>query len=423
MARTIQRVLVACRGDVAVSLCSSIESAGMEAVAAYTDTDATMPYLDEVAYAVRLGEEEGDPFQVPMRLVSAALDSGADALHPGLACRSAELARTVMNVGLAWVGPTWQQVELCADRAAVRRQARECGLEGVPHSGELEGAPAGMDQVAHFGAPVYVRPVDRRRPGRLARTLDEARAAVTAMGGAPYSVERAILPARHLVVVVIGDGQGNVLHVGEHERSVVDGRRIRMRESPSPGVEAPARKQLGAASVRFAASLRWQGVAGVEWLVGADGRPWLHDLHPGLPGGYTLHDLAYGVDLVQAQLQLASGENLDWNPAELVPSRHAMEVLICATGSGELEEMVLPEGVGVVTAYGPGSVIDVARDPVLARLRVDAPTRHAALVRILAALEQVRIEGVPHDTARLARALGHRDVWDGRTHTGVLAAD
>lgn len=423
MQRSIQRVLVACRGDVGASVVASIEAAGMESVAVYTDIDAGMPYLDDAAYAVRLGEEEGDPYALPMRIVSAALDGGADAVHPGLGplARSPDAARTIMNVGLAWIGPPWQHLALCADRAEVRRLAREGGLEVVPHSGVIEGRGAGEEQLAHFGPPVYLRPADRGRGGRLARTTDEARAALAALCGAPFTVERAIVPARHLVVLVIGDGQGNVLHVGAHERSVVDGRRIRMRECPSPGLDAAAQERLGALSVRFAAALRWQGVGGVEWLIGPDGTPWLHDLHPGLPGGYTLHDAVYGVDVVQAQIQLAAGETLNWDPAELRPSRHAVEVLVCATGAGEILEMDLPEDATVATAYGPGCHVDPARDPVLARVRVDGPTRHAALVRARAALEQVRVVGVPHDTPRMLDLLGQRDVWDGRTHTTLLA--
>lgn len=425
--RTIQRVLVACRGDVGASVVASVQGAGLEAVAAYAEIDAAAPYLDEAAYAAPISAEPGlDPYIDGARMVAAALDAGADAIHPGLGdlARSSEFARMVMNVGLAWIGPSPQNLDACADRAEVRKKARELGLEVVPQSPPLESLPEGEHWIRHFGAPVFLRPADRGtgRPGRIARTLEDALALLPHFRGLSFVVERAIEPARHLLVPVLGDGQGNALALGEHERSVVDGRRIRVRECPAPGVDEAQRARHADLAKRFATALSWQQVGGVELLLGPDGVVWFHDMHPGLPGGYRLHDAVYRFDLVQAQIQLASGEDLVWDPRDMIPSRHAIELLICATDTGEIETIEFPEGVDVATAYGPGCPVDPQRDPVLARLLVDGPTRHAALVRARAALEHVRVEGVPTDTDRLLRLLGERDMWEGRTHTGLFGS-
>ncbi|MFZ5478505.1 MAG: biotin carboxylase N-terminal domain-containing protein [Myxococcota bacterium] len=418
--RTIQRVLVGCPGEVGASIVRSVESAGMEAVAAFDDRGADAAFLDEAAYAVHV---TGDaPWRDGMRIVSAALDSGADAVHPGVAglARDPTFARMVANVGLAWIGPLAQQMEDAGDLDALRRRGRDLGIEPVPHSPALTDVADIERWTSHFGSPIWVRCATRGGPrGGLARSVDEARRLAARLAPHPVMVERAILPARHVVAIVLGDGQGNALYVGDHDRSLVDARGIvRMRECPSPGFEPEARARLGDAAARLAEELKYVGVGGVEFLVGADGHAWLHDLDPGLPPGYRVHDAAYGIDLVTAQIELAGGQTLGWSQEELRPERHAIEVVIVGEAPGEIGDLVLPDGIDVTTALVPGAAFDPARDPVLARLRADGPTRHAAIVRLQAALREVRIEGVPHDTDRLLALLGDPDTWEGRVHTG-----
>jgi acetyl/propionyl-CoA carboxylase alpha subunit len=192
---------------------------------------------------------------------------------------------------------------------------------------------------------------------------------------------------------------------------------VRLRECPSPGIEPEARARLGDAAATLAEELKYVGVGGVEFLLGANGHAWLHDVDPGLPPGYRVHDAAYGLDLVSAQIELAGGQTLGWAQEELSPQRHAVEVVLVGLGRGEIEDLELPEGIDATTALFRGAAFDPARDPVLARLRVDGPTRHAALVRLRAALGEVRITGVPHDTARLVELLADPQVWEGHAHT------
>ncbi len=425
--RAITRVLVADRGEVGARLVRAVEAAGLESVAVFADEDADAAYLDEAAYAVRIPPSVGiDPYMDAMGLVTAALDSGSDAVHPGFRglSRNAEFARVVHNVGLAWLGPRLDDLEWTLDRVTARHRARDAGLECLPSSPLLHEPRDADPWCERFGLPAVVRP-GRRGQGRtvVAHDAITARSAVGAAAANGAFIERALPSARHLVVIVIGDGVGNAIHVGEHEASLRGPAGARLRECPSPGVDAPLRDRLCAAAADFLAAWRFLGVATVHFLLGPDGRPWFSDVEAGLPEGFALHDAVYGVDLIAAQVSLAAGEDLGWDQAEFAPNGHAVEVAISCTAPGRLTRFALPDTPGIDSIVASGAEVNPARDPVLARYRAKSPTRHAALVRVRASLEATRIEGVPTDLEAVTRLLAERTVWEGATSSRVVDRD
>ena len=423
-ARPIQRVLVADRGEAGARLVRAVEAAGFESVAIFSDADADLPHLDDAAYAVRIPSSgTGDPYLDPAGIVAAALDSGADAVHPGLhgLARSAELARTVHNVGLTWLGPRLDDLLWTLDRSQARARARDAGLECLPSS-PLIMAP---DDVAawceRFGFPLVLRP-GRRGICRsvVAHDLATARRAVAEAGQTGVFAERALAEARHVVVVVVGDGVGNAVHVGEHEISLPGSAGARLRECPSSGVSPALREKMCVGAAEFVAAWRYFGVAGVHFLIGSDDRPWFLDVDPGLPEGFALHDLVYGTDLVGAQVILAAGDDLNWDQAEMLANGCAAEVAIAARGRGRLKVFTFEDFTAVSAIVGEGHRVDRERNAIVARVSVRAPTRHAALVRLRAILEGSRIEGVETDLAECIERLGDRSLWDGRTSRSVV---
>ncbi len=424
--RAIQRVLVACRGEAGASVARRIEAAEVEAVALYADADAEDPWLDEVSYAARIATDEGaDPYRDSLRIVSAALDGGCDAIHPGFGAMAlnAELAHMTANVGLAWIGSPPSVLAACVDRAELRRLAREVGFPTVPTSPVLTRLEDAEPWLAKLGTPLRVAPAarDSGLPARLITDPDAFAGMVAALRGAPFVVERAIRPARHVVIGVLGDGAGNAIHVGDHERSLSLGGRVRVRESPAPGLDDGLRERLVDTAVRLVRGARLVGVGAVEFLVGTDGHWWFHDLTPALFEGFALHEEVYGLDLVHAQVRLAGGETLGWAQSEISPAGCGIELLLCATGPGVLHALEFPEGAAASTARGPEGRVDPDRDPVIARLVVGGPLRHALLVRARAALEGVRVVGVPHDTDTLVAVLSDTRAWAGHTDTELLA--
>jgi acetyl/propionyl-CoA carboxylase alpha subunit len=224
------------------------------------------------------------------------------------------------------------------------------------------------------------------------------------------------IPARRVTVGVIADGT-SAIHLGDHECTLHRGGRTRVRESPAPALDEPTRGRLSEAAVRLAEGLGLVGVAAVEFLV-EDHHWWVHDVIPGLFEGYSLHDEVYGLELAPTQVRIASGETLGWEQSEIHPAGVGIELLVCATGAGTIERLSLPEA--AATHLGEGAVIDPARDPVLARLQVTGPMRHAALVRARASLGEIEVEGVPTDTALLADLLGDTRMWEGHLDTDLL---
>jgi acetyl/propionyl-CoA carboxylase alpha subunit len=423
--RTIQRVLVACRGETGASVARRVEAAGFEAVALYADVDAEDTWLDEVSFAARISADAGaDPYADTLRIVSAALDAGSDAVHPGTGrlATNGELARMVANVGLAWIGATPILLDACASRSEIRRLLREAGFPVVPSSPVMLTDEEARPWLARFGVPLRLAPAERAATWRALEVRAEAGvdAALAHLAGAPFTVERALTPARHVVVAVLGDGAGNAMHLGDSERSLVFGGRVRVRECPAPALDAALRERLTEAAVRVASGVRLLGAGSVEFLVGADARWWLHDLVPALPAGFPLHDVVYGLDIVGAQVRLAAGETLGWAQEEVVPERAAIELTLCATGPGDIDELSFPDGVEVSTVRAVGAHVDPAHDPVIARIRLSGPLRQAVLVRARAALESVRILGVPHDTDALVGLLAEPRAWEGHTDTMLL---
>ena len=264
-----------------------------------------------------------------------------------------------------------------------------------------------MTGVQTCALPIFSEPADLER----------------AIGGdpVPFHLERHVLGARHLCFAVMGDGGGAALSLGVHERTVRHDERVRLREAPVFGLAPEIEDKMADAVRRVASALGLVGVGAVEVLLGADGRWWIHDVVPSLFEGYALHEEVYGLELVHAQVRLAAGETLGWTQDEIRPAGAAVEVTIEASESGTVTGLELPEGAS--TACAEGMRVEITRDPLLARLLVTAPMRHAALVRTRAALEEVRVEGLRHDTPRMLELLGDPRAWAGAMAEGLLDDD
>lgn len=403
--RTLARVLVGCGGDAGARMVHTIEAAGLEAVAAYTDQDADVPYLDDAAYAVHVASYAED-----LAVLSGALDAGADAVHPGTSplSRDGTFAQMVHNVGLLWIGARLDLLD--RDRVHTRHQARTIGVEPLATSPTLSGPEEALLWLQRLGPPLRWK--GPRAPSRRIDTITVGQQILADASAYPSIIERAIPDARHIVMIVVGDGQGNAIHILEHERSLLDGERVVVRECPSPAVSPALREQLGDAAARYAQELRYLGVGAVEFLLDAQGRFWFYDFIPGLPEGFPLHDLVAGVDLVGAQLALAQEEGLGWDQLEIETGRYAIELSLLATAAGEVEDVVLPEDLDGTPLVIAGQ--SVAAQAPLLTFRVQAPTRHAALVRARVQLAAVQITGVPHNREQLSGLLAQPAFWEGR---------
>jgi acetyl/propionyl-CoA carboxylase alpha subunit len=424
----LHRVLIANRGEIAVRIIRACHEMGLEAVAIYSDADADAAHVRMADRAVRVGPPA--PTESYLRIdavVQAALDTGAQAIHPGygfLAERAA-FARAVERAGLAFVGPTSDAIEALGDKLNARRLAARVEVPAVP--GTLEPAPVDRpDHVAEIvstaeqiGFPLLVKAAaggGGRGMRRVARAEDlpaalisGSREAASAFGDGSVYLEREILPARHIEVQLMADARGHVVALGERDCSLQRRHQKLVEEAPAPGLTEEQRRHLHGLAIRLGEAAKLRSAATCEFLHDPDGRFWFLEVNTRLQVEHGVTELVAGVDIVREQLRIAAGEPLSpevvaAGERAATPSSHAIEVRISAEDParafaptpGLVGRWVMPAGPGVRvdTAIEPGDRVPPDYDNLIAKLMVHAHDRDLAIDRLRRALDETEIGGV-----------------------------
>ena len=423
-----RRLLVANRGEIAVRIIRACHEMGIEAVAIYSDADATAAHVRLADVAVRVGPPP--PTESYLRIdaiVQAALDTGAEAVHPGygfLAERAA-FARAVEDAGLAFVGPPSDAIDALGDKLHARRTARAVGVDAVP--GTLEPAPIDRpDQLEsivadaeRIGFPLLVKAA-AGGGGRGMRRVTKAaelpaalvagsREAASAFGDGSVYLEREIAPARHIEVQLLGDATGRVVALGERDCSLQRRHQKLVEEAPAPGLSTDERRHLHELAVRVATAAGLRNAATAEFLRAPDGAFYFLEVNTRLQVEHGVTELVSGLDIVREQLYLAAGRPL--SEAALAaaaraaePSSHAIEVRLSAEDPGrdfaptpgKVGRWVMPAGPGVRvdTAISPGDRVPPEYDNLIAKVMVQAGDRDAAIDRLRRALDETEVSGI-----------------------------
>jgi len=428
MARRIQKLLVANRGEIAVRIIRAAHELGMEAVAAHSSADRDGLPVRLADEAVEIGPPHASKSYLdPQALLRAARQTGADAIHPGYGFLSenADFAQAVEAEGLVFVGPTPETIRTMGNKALARQTALRAGVPVVPGS---DGAVADLGQAVEVarrvGFPVLVKASAggggrgiraARDEGELERELSVAQAEARAAFGDPgVYVERYVARARHVEVQVLGDG-ADVVHLWERECSMQRRRQKLLEEAPSPALTPAVREALCRSAVQLARSVAYRGAGTLEYLFDAERGDFLFiEMNTRIQVEHPLTEMITGMDLVRHMLRIASGEPLGLRQEEIGRCGAAIECRINAEdpargfmpSPGTITELELPGGPGVridSLAY-PGYRIPPFYDSLVAKLVVWAESRPAALARMERALRELRIEGIP-TTAGLHRDL------------------
>ncbi len=428
MSSPFRRVLVANRGEIALRIIRACHEMGMEAVAVYSDVDASAAHVRAADVAVRLGPAPPSASYLRIdAIVEAAVAAGAEAVHPGYGFLSEReaFARAVEEAGLAWVGPPPAAIAALGDKLAARRTARDAGIPHVP--GTLEPAPVDRpDELAavlaaarSVGFPLLVKAAagGGGRGMRRVVTEDElagallagAREAAAAFGDGAVYLEREILPARHIEVQLLGDSTGNVVAIGERDCSMQRRHQKLIEEAPAPGLSEADRRRLHAMAVRLGTAAGLANAATCEFLYDRDGAFWFLEVNTRLQVEHPVTELVAGIDIVQEQLRLAADEPLSarvLGAAERAarPTSHAIEVRLSAEDParvfaptpGRITRWRMPSGPGirVDTAVEEGDRIPAEYDPLIAKLIVHAEDRPAAVARLRRAVAEAEIGGI-----------------------------
>jgi acetyl-CoA carboxylase biotin carboxylase subunit len=410
-------VLIANRGEIALRVARTCRELGIRTVAVCSDADRESAVARFADDCVRIGPAAPRrSYLNAAAIVTAALQAGADAVHPGYGFLSEDpdFAEICQNEGLTFVGPTPALLGKLGDKAKAREIAAAAGLPVLPGSMEsLETEAQARSVAAEIGYPVIVKAVAGgggrgmtvvRDPRELPRAYAEARAgAATAFGDSRLYAERYLEHARHIEVQILGDGQDEVVHLGERDCSVQRRRQKLVEETPAPGLPRDLADRICAAAVHAARDLRYAGAGTYEFLVDQDGGFYLMEVNCRIQVEHPVTEMVTGVDLVREQLRVAAGDGLSIRQEDVQPRGVAIELRVNAEDPvrgflptpGLLEEFSTPGGpfVRVDTHAHPGFRVTADYDPLLAKVVVWAPDRRQAIERADRALSEFRVVG------------------------------
>lgn len=449
-------VLIANRGEIAVRVARTLRELGVRVVAVYSDVDARARHVRLADHAVHLpGVAPAQTYLNVQAIIDAALEAGAEAVHPGYGFLSerADVAEAVTEAGLTWVGPPPAATLAAGDKIQARRLAESVGVEAVPGTGDpVEGVDAVVAFGAEHGYPVAIKATagGGGRGLRVVAGPEEARGALesavreaeAAFGLGEVYLERYLLRPKHIEVQILAPATGESMWLGARDCSLQRRHQKLVEETP-PVAHADVVPAMGEAAVRVADACGYVNAGTVEFLVDEDGRYYFLEINARLQVEHTITEEVLGIDLVAAQLRVAAGDPLGFSAGDLGTGGahqargHAIECRINAEDPGR---GFSPQP-GRITAYrepgGPGVRVDSgfvegdevsdAYDSLLAKLVTWGETREHARRRMLRALGEFEIEGVPTTIAAHRLLLEHPEFVEGTYSTttverGALAA-
>jgi acetyl-CoA carboxylase biotin carboxylase subunit len=449
----IQRLLIANRGEIAIRIIRACRELGVESVAVYSDEDARAPHVAAADLAVNIGPATpAESYLSIPNLIAAAQACGADALHPGYGFLSERpaLADACERAGLVFVGPPATVIASMGSKIEARRLMQAAGVPVVPgetpHDQSDQGLRRAVDSV---GLPVLVKASaggggKGMRSIRDAGEIDDAvraarREATAAFGDGTLYVERLVDRPRHIEVQIFGDHHGRIVHLFERECSAQRRHQKVIEESPSPALTPAVRERITNAAVRAAAAVEYRNAGTVEFLLeradasGDAGRFYFLEMNTRLQVEHPVTEGVTGLDLVSAQLLVASGAPLPWTQEAVTSRGHAIEARVYAEDpargflpqAGRIllyREPRMP-GVRVDSGVAEDGEVSVHYDPMLAKVIAAAETREQARVRLVTALRQFPILGVRTNIAFLIGVLEHPRFRVGEIDTAFLDAE
>ena len=443
----IRRLLIANRGEIARRILRACRELGIETVAVYSDADAGAPHVSEADRAIRIGPPPARESYLNIdAILGAANASQADAIHPGYGFLSerAPFARAVETAGLTFVGPPASALEAMGSKVGARKLMTGAGVPVVPGETPADQSDSSMMTAAHqVGFPLLIKPAAGgggigmkavRDASGLADALAAARReAKASFGNDTLYIERLIERPRHVEIQVFADNHGNTVHVFERECSAQRRHQKVIEESPCAALSASVRERMGAAAVAAARAVGYRNAGTCEFLLEGEGdsaRFYFLEMNTRLQVEHPVTEAVAGIDLVHAQLRVASGEPLPFSQDRLSQRGHAIECRIYAEDpaqgflpqAGPLLLYREPQGPGIRVDSGvqKGSEVSVHYDPMLAKLIVHAATREEARRRAMTALRDYAILGIRTNIPFLLQILDHRKFVDASIDTEFL---
>jgi geranyl-CoA carboxylase alpha subunit len=439
---TFRKILIANRGEIALRIMRTARRLGYGVVAVYSDADRDALHVREADEAVRIGEAL--PAQSYLNIgaiIAAAKSSGADAVHPGYGflAENEDFAQACHDAGLVFIGPSPEAIKAMGNKAGAKEIMQAAGVPCVPgYQGVDQSETVMLAEAQRIGFPVMIKAV-AGGGGRGMRLVADATAfldalrsarseAQSAFGSATVILERAIIDPRHIEIQVFGDAFGNAIHLGERDCSVQRRHQKLIEEAPSPKVTPELRARMGTVAVNAIKSIGYQGAGTLEFLLDQKGEFHFMEMNTRLQVEHPVTEAITGLDLVELQLRVASGEPLGLRQENIQFFGHAIEVRLCSEDaahdfmpqSGRMAVWQMPDGLRVEHALRSGSEIPPFYDSMIAKLISHGATRDEARRRLVHGIEQTAAFGVTTNQAFLSACLRHAEFAAGRATTAFI---
>jgi 3-methylcrotonyl-CoA carboxylase alpha subunit len=446
----IESLLIANRGEIACRIIRTARELGIRTVAVYSDADAQALHVRNADEAVHIGASPArESYLVGERIIAAALETGAAAIHPGYGFLSenADFAQSVLDAGLIWVGPDPASIRAMGLKDAAKERMIAAGVPVTPGYLGADQSPDRLQREADaIGYPVLIKAV-AGGGGKGMRRVDAAadfadalgscrREAASSFGDDRVLIEKYILSPRHIEVQVFGDRHGNVVHLFERDCSLQRRHQKVIEEAPAPGMDLATREAVCAAAVKAAQAVDYVGAGTIEFIADAsDGlradRIWFMEMNTRLQVEHPVTEEITGQDLVEWQLRVASGEPLPCTQDELSINGWAIEARLYAEDPakgflpsiGRLALFDLGEETRVDTGVEQGSEISPFYDPMIAKVIAWGETREEARETLADALDAAVVWPVRSNAGFLVEALDHPAFVGGTLDTGLIARE
>lgn len=441
---SIQRLLVANRGEIALRIMRSAREMGITVIAVYSEADRESPHVQFADEAFLLGPPASNQsYLLGEKIINLCLDHQIDAIHPGYGFLSenAGFARKVEEAGITFVGPTGDSMDLMGDKLSAKQAVKDFGVPLVPgldHA--IEDISEAKRVALEIGFPVLVKASagGGGKGMRLVESADEFESqmeravseAISSFGNGAVFVEKFVSKPRHIEIQVMADQHENVVYLFERECSIQRRHQKVIEEAPSAVLTPALRKKMGEAAVKVCRACDYVNAGTVEFLLDADLNFYFLEMNTRLQVEHPVTEMITGVDLVKEQIRVAEGHPLSFSQESLEINGHSIEVRVYAEDPtnnflpdiGDLHIYRRPQGHGIRVDDGfeEGMTVPIYYDPMIAKLIVHANSREAAMDKMIRAIDEYQIVGVETTLAFCRYVMGHEAFRSGDFDTNFV---
>ena len=439
-----EKILIANRGEIAVRIIRACRNMGIQSVAVYSKEDQNSLHTQLADQRICIGEGPAKNNYLNMdQLITAAINTGADAIHPGYGFLSenSEFVRRCKENGIAFIGPDADVIDRMGNKSHARKTMMDAGVPVVPGTREpVYDAETGKKLAREIGYPVIIKASSGGggKGMRVATSEDEfefefglaQRESANAFGDDTMYIERYIEKPRHVEIQIMADTYGHVVALGDRDCSVQRNHQKLIEESPSPAITDETRAEMNRCAILAAKTVQYTNAGTIEFIVDPQGHFYFMEMNTRIQVEHGVTEMVTGTDLIIEQIRVAAGEPLSFTQEEVKPRGHAIECRINAEipeknfmpSPGVVKHLHLPAGNGVRVDTGlyTGYRIPSEYDSMIAKVIVHAPTREAALMKMRSALNEMLVVGVETNLDFQYQIIKHPVFAEGKADTGFI---